>query len=378
MSGTFGIVLFVLIILTVIVVHEAGHFTFAKLFRIKVEEFFVGFGPRLWSFRRGETEYGVKAIPLGGYVRIAGMNPFEQLAPADLPRTYGAKPAWQRVLVILAGPITHFFMALLFLAIYFAALGTPNYRPVVALVQATVQGVPGPSPAKVAGLQAGDQVIAVGTIRAPDFDAFIAYTRAHVGEAIPITVLRHGRTVHLTATPVPADVGGQRVGRLGVLVSDGAVISRDRANPLTAIGRSATTVGSITKEVVVRLGDVFGPAGISRIFHLLSGAARQPTDATGLVGGAKLAGQAAQAGAWDSLFFLFAAFNIFIGVVNLVPLPPLDGGHLAVIAIEKVTRRKIDPRQMIPVAAVVAGFMVLLTLSLFYLDIVNPLPNPFR
>src|SRR3989440_1165067 len=119
MSEAVGVVIFVASLVLVIVVHEAGHFTFAKLFRIKVEESFVGFGPRLWSFRRGETEYGVKAIPLGGYVRIAGMNPFEQLAPEDLPRTYGAKPAWQRVLVILAGPIRHFFMALLFLAIYF-------------------------------------------------------------------------------------------------------------------------------------------------------------------------------------------------------------------------------------------------------------------
>src|SRR5256885_5896042 len=127
MSGTLGIVLFVLIILTVIVVHEAGHFTFAKLFRIKVEEFFVGFGPRVWSFRRGETEYGVKAIPLGGYVRIAGMNPFEQLAPEDLPRTYGAKPAWQRVLVILAGPISHFFMAVPFPAAYFPAPRAPQH-----------------------------------------------------------------------------------------------------------------------------------------------------------------------------------------------------------------------------------------------------------
>src|SRR2546421_13125461 len=100
MSGTLGIVLFVFIILTVIVIHEAGHFTFAKLFKIKVEEFFVGFGPRVWSFRRGETEYGLKALPLGGYVRIAGMNPFQETPEEEVPRTFGAKPAWQRAAVI--------------------------------------------------------------------------------------------------------------------------------------------------------------------------------------------------------------------------------------------------------------------------------------
>src|SRR5438128_4014579 len=126
MSGTLGIVLFVIIILLVIVVHEAGHFTFAKLFRIKVEEFFVGFGPRLWSFRRGEPEYGVKAFPLGGYVRIAGMNPFQETAPEELPRTFGAKPIWQRALVILAGPATHFVMAVVFLIVFFSVLGAPT------------------------------------------------------------------------------------------------------------------------------------------------------------------------------------------------------------------------------------------------------------
>src|SRR6478672_11944678 len=100
-SGALGIVLFIVALVLVIIIHEGGHYTFAKLFGMKVEEFFLGFGPRLWSTRRGETEYGVKAVPLGGYVRIAGMNPFEETAPADLPRTYGAKPAYQRFLVVL-------------------------------------------------------------------------------------------------------------------------------------------------------------------------------------------------------------------------------------------------------------------------------------
>src|SRR2546422_1132277 len=111
MSQWVGIGLFVVAVLLVIMVHESGHFFLAKAFGIKVEEFFIGFGPRLWSFRRGETEYGVKALLFGGYVRIAGMNPFEEPSPEEYPRTYGAKPAWQRAAVILAGPVTHFFIA---------------------------------------------------------------------------------------------------------------------------------------------------------------------------------------------------------------------------------------------------------------------------
>src|SRR2546425_8772347 len=114
MANWLVVLLYVVAILTIVLIHEAGHFVSAKAFRIKVEEFFVGFGPRLWSFRRGDTEYGVKAIPLGGYVRIAGMNPFQETPPADIPRSYGAKPPWQRALVILAGPASHFVMALVF------------------------------------------------------------------------------------------------------------------------------------------------------------------------------------------------------------------------------------------------------------------------
>src|SRR5256884_9359250 len=114
-----AVVFFVVSILLVILIHEAAHFGMAKLFKIKVEEFFVGFGPRLWSIRRGETEYGIKALPFGGYVRIAGMNPFQEPAAEDLPRTFGAKPIRQRALVILAGPITHFLMTIIVLAPYF-------------------------------------------------------------------------------------------------------------------------------------------------------------------------------------------------------------------------------------------------------------------
>ena len=126
MSGTIGIVIFVVSILLVILIHEAAHFGVAKSFGIKVEEFFVGFGPRLYSRRRGETEYGVKAFPLGGYVKIAGMNPYEEISPEDYPRTYPAKPAWQRALVIVAGPMTHFVMAVVFLFAFFALLGQPT------------------------------------------------------------------------------------------------------------------------------------------------------------------------------------------------------------------------------------------------------------
>src|ERR687891_2782418 len=131
MPGWFGILFFVLGVLIMILVHEAGHFATAKWFGIKVQEYFVGFGPRLWSFRRGETEYGAKAIPAGGYVKIAGMNPYESVAPEDLPRAYGSKPIWQRALVILAGPASHFLMGAILFVVLFASFGVYNEDVVV-------------------------------------------------------------------------------------------------------------------------------------------------------------------------------------------------------------------------------------------------------
>jgi membrane-associated protease RseP (regulator of RpoE activity) len=156
-------------------------------------------------------------------------------------------------------------------------------------------------------------------------------------------------------------------------------LARERVNPLVAAGRSVVQTASTIKQVVLELGHVFGPAGIHRIGQLLLGSQpRRANDATSIVGGAQLAGEAVKAGAWDFLFGILIVFNVFVGVLNLVPLPPLDGGHLAIIAYEKVVRRRLDPRKLVPLTAVVAGFIVLLAVSLAYIDITNPLPNPFH
>lgn len=371
MPGWIGILLFVVVVLLVIVIHEAGHFFAAKAFGIKVEEFFLGFGPRLWSFRRGETEYGIKAIPAGGYVRIAGMNPFQEPSPEDLPRTFGAKPAWQRAIVLAAGSFTHFVLAFLLLAIFFGAIGIP--RATVDDVQLLLDGRRVPA----AGvLHEGDEVLEVNG-RAVTWEEFIDVTRASAGEPLAVLVLRGGREITVRATPVLAEVDGQRVGRLGISVGLG---SRLRYGVLGGVAKGGAYLGRMVGETFGALGKIFSPSGIGRLFRQVAG--QEERDATrdpaSILGAARLSGQVVQEGLFDFLLFLFASFNVFLGIMNLLPLPPLDGGHLAVLAVEQVTRRKIDPRRLVPLTAVIAGFLILFFVSLLFLDIVRPLDNPFR
>jgi membrane-associated protease RseP (regulator of RpoE activity) len=379
MPAFVGVLVFAIVVLLVIVAHESGHFFAAKAFGIKVEEFFVGFGPRLWSFRRGETEYGIKAIPAGGYVRIAGMNPFQEPAPEDLPRTFGAKPPWQRAIVLLAGSFTHFVLALVFLAVFFGAIGLPErFAPRVAAVEKTLEGQP--SPAASAGFQPGDEFVEVDGRPVRSYQEFVEYTRTRAGQDLHLVVERDGQRVTLRATPVLAPVDGEVVGRLGVTLTLGSVLERERANPLVAFGRAAGEVGRMTVGSLRAMGEIFSPSGLARIGGQLFGEEPRALerDPAGIVGAARLSGQAVEEGFFDVLFFLFAGFNVFVGILNLLPLPPLDGGHLAVVGLEKITGKRVDVRRLLPLTALVAGFLMLFMVSLLYLDVTRPLPNPFR
>ena len=375
-TAVYGL-LFFASILVVILIHEAGHFTVAKAFGIKVEEFFVGFGPRIWSTRRGETEYGVKALPLGGYVKIAGMNPAQPVAPEDVPRSYASKPPWQRALVIVAGPMTHFLIAILVLIGVFAILGVPTkFQPFVARVELNLNG--SRSPAALAGVRSGDAVLKVGPINTPSDDTFRRYVQAHAGQQITVVVQRSGRAVTLRVTPALSKLGAREVGLIGVRIDGGKVLATRTYSLPDSVARSVTDTGRLAGGIVAQLGNVFGPRGIERILQLLGGAPRRQTDVSSVVGVSRAAGQAVAAHDWFDLALVFVTINIFVGILNLVPLPPFDGGHLAVVVWEKLTHRPVDQRRLMPVAAVVLGFVVLFSLSVLYLDIVNPLPNPFR
>jgi membrane-associated protease RseP (regulator of RpoE activity) len=372
-GSTLAVVAFLaLILLVVIPIHELGHYLVARRFGFKIQEYFIGFGPRLWSFHRGEIEYGVKAIPAGGYVKIAGMNPYEPVAPEDLPRAYGSKPIWQRALVIVAGPLTHLVLGAVLYFGLFATYGDPNTDlVVVGDVAPELSGHP--SPASEAGLRVGDVVVRVGDLPNPNGDSLGRYVtrfaREHQGEPLTYVVDRDGRRIELRIVPELVHEGGVTRGRIGftlgaepVSIPEAAVIS-------------FRSVGATVWHGVATIPRIFGPNGIGRTVSLLvSDEPRQASDPTSLVGVSRQVSDAGSRGDWGTFLAYAGYVTIFIGIVNLIPLPPLDGGHLLLLAWEKITRRQVDYRRLVPVSAAVIVLLSMFVVATVFLDLTKPLP----
>jgi membrane-associated protease RseP (regulator of RpoE activity) len=381
-----GIALFIVALLIVIMVHEAGHFTAAKKLGFKATKFFVGFGPTLWSRQKGETEYGVKAIPAGGFVKIVGMNPYEEVAPEDESRAYSNRPRWQRAIVILAGPATHWPLAFIVLLITFMTVGVTTVTNGVETVQERVDSQP--SPAAQAGLQTGDEIVAVNGAQVDDWEDVRGFIREHPNETVDFRIERDDRSMTIEAdlatalvTPEGQPVeyaafgenleeptGGnlERVGFLGV----SPVIATEKPGFVGAIGESGSLLGEYTVASVGSIGDFFGGLFNGDFFDQIEQTGRP--QGTGIVGAGRVVAQSAGQGNWEAFAHLMVTLTIFIGLVNLLPLVPLDGGHLLVIVWEKITGKAVDMRKLIPLAAAVLAFFVILSVVFLYYDIVQP------
>lgn len=386
-----GILVFILAILIVVMIHESGHFLVAKLFGFKAPQFFVGFGPTLWSFKRGETEYGVKAIPAGGFVKIIGMNPYEDVPPEDEHRSYPKKPRWQRALLLVAGSATHWVIAFVVLLITAMSIGFPTGRP-----DNKVAGIQTGTPAAAAGLEPGDVIVSVDGAETDSWNDVRNFIQSHPGEDATFVVERAGEEVTLDASigraifdengdfieaekpgsPLPEPKTGEVVtGFLGVLPDE----VYESHGFFGAIGKAGELTGEITVASIRGIPQVFAPVFNGELWSALSGEGeRDPeTSPIGLVGAGRIAGQSVDSGRYFDFLMLIVFFTIFVGILNLLPLPPLDGGHLAVVAWEAVTGKAVDIRKLIPVAAVVISFFVLLFMAVLYLDIARPIDLPY-
>lgn len=388
-ATSWWVVVVVLAIAVMIFMHELGHYLTAKSAGMKVTEFFLGFGPRIWSFRRGETEYGIKAVPLGAYVKIIGMHNLDPVDPADEDRTYRSKPYWRRMSVATAGSAMHFLMALVLAFVLLVGWGVRGDTWSVAETPAAVPGG-APPPAVALGLQAGDRIVSVDGRPAEDFDAMAVYLRARPGEQVTVVWERDGEQFEGTTTLASRELAdGTTVGFLGVQPRTDLV----RSNPVEAVPQSFRLVGDVTVQSVQGLVSIFSPSGIRNYADHLASANRPADQDTTLeqqgedrvisiVGAVRLSSQAAETGLQYLLGFLIA-MNVFVGIFNLVPLLPLDGGHVLIATYERLRSRKdrpyhADVRKMMPVAYATIAVLGVMFVTSLYLDIANPLANPFQ
>ncbi len=375
------VTLLVLAIAGVLTVHELGHFLTARLTGMKATQFFLGFGPRLWSFHRGETEYGLRLLPLGAFVRIIGITSDEKVEPADERRTYRVKSFPRRALVISAGSAAHFLMAFLALVALHGIFGNPVRSPdnwEVAEVPAILaDGTSGP--AYEAGIQPGDRISRLNGEQTIRWPAFVDGVRSRPGQTVDLVINRDGELIETSVRIATNTATGQ--GRIGIAAS--AAIDYPTAALPVATLRSAGDFGYLSWQSIWSIGRIFG--NVDELADRIISAPNDPTAnenietrPLSIVGLVQVSASERVSTASDFLS-LFIAFNIFIGVFNLLPLLPFDGGHLAIAIYERWRERggrdrhMVDMKKLTPLVYAVTIALLILAVGLVYLDVANPI-----
>jgi membrane-associated protease RseP (regulator of RpoE activity) len=382
-----GAVLVITAILAMIMLHEFGHFITARWAGMKVTDFFVGFGPTLWSVKRGDTRYGVKALPIGGFVRVIGMNNLEEVAPEDEPYTYRAQRYWHRVRFASAGTFMHFLIAYLLMIVLLAGFGrvlesTPTSTTIEDVASSLSDGQP--SPAAQAGLKAGDKIVAVDGRPVHLFRELRPSIEHSSGARINLTVDRGGERFTVPVTPVLTRSefdkahGLPASGKIGIQ----ALTPTTKVSLPVAAWQAGFEVRNITWQSARALVGLFSKSSLQSYSKQLTKTGPANPDAEGNrllspVGLGRVANSAAAAG-MESVLSLLVAINIFVGMFNMLPLPPFDGGHVAVATYEELRsrisgrRHMVDMRKMLPLAYAVILALFVLSATALWLDIRHP------
>ena len=401
MAYGIGVALFALGILLSLTLHEIGHAAAARAFGMKVTRFFIGFGPTLFSFRRRGVEYGLKAIPAGAFVKIVGMTRLDDVAPEDEKRAMWRFPVWKRTVVMGAGVAVHFLLGFLVLWGLFAFSPLPDEgllqsAPVrVATVSPCVEPrladqqrpcTPGTSPASAAvsaGLRPGDVIVAIDGRPVRGWDAVTAAVREAGGRTVALTYERAGeqRTASVAMPLVervrPGTTDLERVGMLGITPQ----VPTSTAGPADAVGLAVRQTGALfgaTFDALLHL-----PAKIPALWSTITGDERDPEAPVSMVGASHIGGELANRGDYQSFLLMLASLNFFIGMFNLLPVLPADGGHIAISWFERARSwlygrlRRPDPGpvdyyRLAPLVLVAILLFAGFTLLSITADLVNP------
>jgi membrane-associated protease RseP (regulator of RpoE activity) len=421
-----GAVAFFALVMASIALHEVGHLVPGKLFNVKTTEYFVGFGRTLWSRRRGETEFGVKAVPVGGYVRLVGMfppakdrpdqvraystGPFRALAdnaraaewstikPEDNGRLFYQKPFWQKLIIMASGPAMNILLAFVILLGVAATYGVYRSQLTISKVQEcivvanapdkTCAGKP-PTPAAESGVQPGDKIVAFNGTAVSSWDDVSRLIRANLDHQAVVTVERKGERVDLkpvntVITGVPDRYNPSKRVPAGFFGVEPEVV-RERGGPIAVVG----DMWQMTKQTVIALA--YFPAKVFyTAYNLVTGQPRDIYGPMSIVGASRAAGEIASTNQIDaaaklaSLFTVLGAVNLFVALFNFVPLLPLDGGHVAAAFYEAVRRAiarlfgrpdpgHVDTAKLLPVAYVVGGAILISGVILILADLIDPI-----
>lgn len=370
-----GIIAFVLALLTSVMFHELGHFLTARKFGMRVSEFFVGFGRRIWSITRGETEYGIKAIPAGGYCRIEGMTPTDEMPAGEEGRAFIRASSLKKLIVLGAGSTAHFILGFLLIFSIFFAVGYTTLTPNIAQVSEN-------SVAQAAGFKAGDEILAINGNPVENWSVDAKQIAESKGAELRFEILRAGEKITITATPSYNEEAKRYI--LGVVTALGT----ERDGFLESGSQSGRATWFLTKESVKSL--IALPSKVPQLFRqTFMNEERDPNGLVGVVGAARVSGEAVGSEKLNgnerltTFILLVASLNIFVGIFNLLPILPLDGGHMAVAIADEVRaffarlRKKprpapIDVNVLTPITGVVVILLGILTVLLVIADIINP------
>jgi membrane-associated protease RseP (regulator of RpoE activity) len=421
-----GAVVFFALVMASIALHEIGHLVPGKLFNVKTTEYFVGFGRKVWSRRRGETEYGIKAVPVGGYVRLVGMfppakdrpgqvraystGPFRALAdnaraaewstirPDDEGRLFFQKPFWQKLIIMASGPMMNILLAFLILLGVSVTYGVYRSQLTISAVQDCIvaanepdkscAGKP-PTPAAQSGIQPGDKIVAFNKVPVSSWDDVSRLIRGNLDRPALVTVERGGqrldlKPVNTVITGVPDRYDPSKRVAAGFFGVEPEVI-RERGGPSAVVG----DMWQMTKQTVVALA-YFPVKVYYTAYNLVTGKPRDIYGPMSIVGASRAAGEIASTDQIDaaakvaSMFTVLGAVNLFVALFNFVPLLPLDGGHVAAAFYEAVRRAiarvlgrpdpgPVDTAKLLPVAYVVGGLILIFGVVLILADIIDPI-----